>query len=65
MGFGVGTRKDKEMLVAELEGGKTLSIGPGTLSVTTRGGKGHALKRKTKVVRVSLPEPPTPPALLN
>jgi DNA gyrase subunit A len=65
MGFGVGTRKDKEMLVAELEGGKSLSIGPGTLSVTTRGGKGHALKRKTKVVRVSLPEPPTPPALLN
>jgi DNA gyrase subunit A len=65
MGFGVGTRKDKEMLVAEIEGGKTLSIGPGTLSVTTRGGKGHALKRKTKVVRVTLPEPPTPPALLN
>jgi DNA gyrase subunit A len=65
VGFGVGTRKDKEMLVAEIEGGKKLSIGPGTLSVTTRGGKGHALKRKTKIVRIAPPEPPTPPSLLN
>jgi DNA gyrase subunit A len=65
MGFGVGTRKDKEMLFAEIEGGKKLALGPGTLSVTSRGGKGHAVKRKTKVVRVTLPEPPVPPTMLN
>jgi DNA gyrase subunit A len=65
MGFGVGTRKDKEMLIIETDGGKELPIGPGVLSVTARGGKGHGIKRKTKIVRVSLPEPPPAPALLN
>jgi DNA gyrase subunit A len=65
MGFGVGTRKDKEMLFAEIDGGKKLPLGPGTLSVTSRGGKGHAVKRKTKIVRVTLPEPPVAPTLLN
>jgi DNA gyrase subunit A len=65
MGFGVGTRKDREMLIVETEAGKEIPIGPERLSVTNRGGKGHGLMRKTKVVRVTLPEPTTPPALLN
>ena len=65
MGFGVGTRKDKVLLIVETDGGKEIPIGPERLSVTARGGKGHGLMRKTKVVRVSLPEPATPPPLLN
>jgi DNA gyrase subunit A len=65
MGFGLGTRKDKEMLIIETDAGKEITVGPELLSVTARGGKGHGLKRKTKIVRVSLPAPPTPPTLLN
>jgi len=65
VGFGVGTRKDKVMLVVETDGGKEISIGPERLSVTARGGKGHGLMRKAKVVRVSPPAPPALPALLN
>jgi DNA gyrase subunit A len=65
VGFAVGTRKDKEMLFAETDGGKKVPLGPGSLSVTSRGGKGHAVKRKTKVVAVTYPEPPPPPSLLN
>jgi DNA gyrase subunit A len=65
MGFGVGTRKDKVLLVVETDGGKEIPIGPERLSVTARGGKGHGLMRKTKVVRVAPPAPPTPPTLLN
>ncbi|HSZ81699.1 MAG TPA: DNA gyrase C-terminal beta-propeller domain-containing protein, partial [Polyangia bacterium] len=65
MGFGLGTRKDKEMLIIETEAGKEITVGPDLLAVTARGGKGHGLKRKTKIVRVSLPAPPTPPTLLN
>jgi hypothetical protein len=66
MGFGVGTRKDKELLIVETDGGKEIAVGPGRLSVTARGGKGHGLMRKAKVVRVSPPPPPAaPPTLLN
>jgi DNA gyrase subunit A len=65
MGFGVGTRKDKVLLVVETDGGKEIPIGPERLSVTARGGKGHGLMRKTKVLRVAPPEPPAPPTLLN
>jgi DNA gyrase subunit A len=65
VGFGVGTRKDKVLLVVETDGGKSIPVGPERLSVTARGGKGHGLMRKTKVVRVSQPEPPAPPTLLN
>jgi len=65
VGFGVGTRKDKVMLVVETDGGKEIPVGPERLSVTARGGKGHGLMRKTKVVRVSAPEPAAPPTLLN
>jgi DNA gyrase subunit A len=65
VGFGVGTRKEREMLIVETDGGKEIPIGPERLSVTARGGKGHGLMRKTKVVRVTMPLPPAPPALLN
>jgi DNA gyrase subunit A len=65
VGFGVGGPKDKDVVVAETDDGKELPVGPGRFSVTARGGKGHALKRKTKIVRVSVPLPAPPPALLN
>ncbi|HXU06665.1 MAG TPA: DNA gyrase subunit A, partial [Polyangia bacterium] len=68
VGFGVGRAKDKDVIIAETDDGKELPVGPGRFSVTGRAGKGHALKRKTKIVRVTSAEPlatPTPPALLN
>jgi hypothetical protein len=40
-------------------------MGTGRPSVTARGGRGHQLARKAKVVRVILPEPPPTPTLLN
>ena len=60
--------KDKDVLIAETDDGKELPVGPGRFNVTSRGGKGHALKRKTKIARVTSAEPlapPAPPALLN
>jgi DNA gyrase subunit A len=66
VGFGVGRKKDKDVIIAETDGGKKIPIGPGRYEVTARGGKGHAVARKAKVVRVSFPEPPpSSPALLN
>jgi DNA gyrase subunit A len=65
VGFGVGGPKDKDVIVAETDDGKELPVGPARFSVTGRGGKGHALKRKTKIVRVTIPLPAPPPALLN
>jgi DNA gyrase subunit A len=65
VGFGVGGSRDKDVIVAETDDGKELPIGPGRFSVTGRGGKGHTLRRKTKIARVSVPLPVPPPALLN
>jgi DNA gyrase subunit A len=65
VGFGVGAPRDKDVIVAESDDGKEFPVGPGRFSVTARGGKGHALKRKTKIVRVTIPLPAPPPALLN
>ena len=45
------------MIIAETDDGKELPVGPGRFAVTARGGKGHALKRKAKIVRVTVPEP--------
>ena len=53
------------MIVAETDDGKELPVGPGRFSVTARGGKGHALKRKAKIVRVTVPLPVPPAPLLN
>ena len=55
VGFALGKRKDEEVLVAELESGKKISVGPGRYHVTARGGRGHVLTRKAKVVRVHIP----------
>ncbi len=65
VGFGVGGPKDKDVLIAETDDGKELPVGPGRFAVTGRGGKGHTLKRKTKIVRAAPPLPTTPPPLLN
>jgi DNA gyrase subunit A len=65
VGFALGGKKDKDVLFAETDGGKKLAVGPGRFHVTARGGRGHALARKARIVRVSFPEPPPPPALLN
>jgi DNA gyrase subunit A len=65
VGFGVGAPREKDVIIAETDDGKELAVGPGRFSVTARGGKGHTLKRKTKIVRVSTPLPPATPALLN
>jgi len=65
VGFGVGGPRDKDVLVAETDDGKEIPVGPGRFSVTGRGGKGHALKRKTKIVRTTIPLPVPPPVLLN
>jgi DNA gyrase subunit A len=65
LGFAVGRPRDKEVLIAETDAGKKLSVGPGRYQVTGRGGRGHALGRKVKIVRVTLPEPPAPSTLLN
>jgi len=66
MGFGVsGPKEKKDVIIAETDDGKSLPVGPARYQVTGRGGKGHTMKRKAKVVRVSLPEPPPPASLLN
>jgi DNA gyrase subunit A len=65
VGFGVGRPREKDVIVVETDDGKSLPVGPGRFHTTSRGGKGHTLKRKTRVVRVTLPEPPAAPGLLN
>ena len=55
VGFALGKPKDEEVLVAELESGKKIPIGPGRYQVSGRGGRGHVLARKAKVVRVHVP----------
>jgi DNA gyrase subunit A len=57
LGFAVGAKNDKEALVAETDGGKQLAVGPGRYGITGRGGVGHSLGRKVRVVRVVMPEP--------
>ena len=65
VGFGVGAPREKDVIIAETDDGKELPVGPGRFSVTARGGKGHTLKRKTKIVRATAPLAAPPPALLN
>jgi DNA gyrase subunit A len=60
MGFALGGRKDDTVLIAETDAGKKIPVGPGRYHVTARGGRGHALARKSSVVRVLFPEPPAP-----
>ena len=63
-----GRPKEKDVIIAETESGKTIPVGPGRYSVTSRGGKGHPLAKRSKIARVATPEPPTSdngPKLLN
>ncbi|HVR62897.1 MAG TPA: DNA topoisomerase IV subunit A [Polyangia bacterium] len=64
-GVGIGRAKDKDVIIVELDSGKKIPVGPGRYDVTGRGGRGHQLARKAEVTRVSSPEPPAPPTLLN
>jgi DNA gyrase subunit A len=65
VGFALGDPYGDELLIAELDNGKKVSMGPGHDHVTSRGGKGHALARKAKVVRVLYPESETDSKLVN
>jgi DNA gyrase subunit A len=56
VGFGLGDPYGDEILTAELDTGKKVAMGPGHDEVTSRGGRGHTLARKGKVVRVLYPE---------
>jgi DNA gyrase subunit A len=63
LGFGVGGPKEKDVIIAETESGKKLPVGPGRYQVTGRGGKGHALAKRSKIAAVTIPVPET--KLLN
>ena len=65
VGFGLGDPYGDEILIAELDNGKKVSMGPGHDEVTSRGGKGHTLARKAKVVRVLYPESEPDPKQVN
>lgn len=69
LGFGLGGPKDHEVIIAETESGKKLPVGPGKFHVTSRGGRGHQLAKRSKIVAVTTPEPPPAapgsPKLLN
>ena len=61
VGFGVGApARQGRRSSPRPTTARSCAVGPGRFSVTARGGKGHALKRKTKIVRVSTPLPPAP-----
>ena len=54
--------------IAAVESGKKIPVGPGRYHITMRGGRGHALARKAKVVRVHVPvevPPADQPKLVN
>jgi DNA gyrase subunit A len=65
VGFALGDPYGDELLIAELENGKRVAIGPGHDEVVSRGGRGHVLSRKAKVVRVLSPEPAPDSKLVN
>jgi DNA gyrase subunit A len=65
VGFALGDPYGDELLIAELDNGKKVSMGPGHDEVTSRGGKGHTLARKAKVVRVLYPESEPDPKQVN
>jgi DNA gyrase subunit A len=68
LGFALGKAKEEEVLIAELESGKKIPVGPGRYHVTARGGRGYGLVRKGKVVRLHFPAvapPADAPKLVN
>jgi DNA gyrase subunit A len=58
VGFGLGGLKDNDVIIAETESGKKLPVGPGRYKVTSRGGRGHQLAKRSKIESVSPPPPP-------
>jgi DNA gyrase subunit A len=67
IGFALGKPKEQDVLIAELESGKKIAVGPGRYHVSGRGGRGHVLARKARVVRVHVPveAPAEPTKLVN
>jgi DNA gyrase subunit A len=65
LGFGLGGRTEKDVLIAETESGKTLPVGPGRYKTTSRGGRGHQLAKRSKIASVAPPPPPAEEKLLN
>jgi DNA gyrase subunit A len=65
LGFAAGPRQDKEALTVETDGGKRMTVGPGRHELTGRGGTGHLLGRKLRIVRVVPPEPVLAPPSSN
>ena len=57
LGFAVGNRSNRDAFSVETDGGKQITVGPGRYEITGRGGVGHALGRKIRLVRISMPEP--------
>ena len=55
LGFGLGGPKEKDVLIAETESGKKLPVGPGRYKVTSRGGRGHQLAKRSKIAVVAPP----------
>ena len=58
LGFGLGGPKDADVIIAETESGKKLPVGPGRYKVTSRGGRGHQLAKRSKIESVTPPPPP-------
>jgi DNA gyrase subunit A len=52
LAFGTGDRYGDEILIAEFDNGKKVAVGPGHDEITGRGGRGHVLTRKGKLLRV-------------
>jgi DNA gyrase subunit A len=67
LGMGTGPVEDRDILVAETETGKKIGVGPGSDDVTGRGGKGHAISKRAKIVRVTPADGPfgPPQSVLN
>jgi DNA gyrase subunit A len=65
LAFTLGDPYGDELLVVELDNGKKIAIGPGHDEIVSRGGRGHLLSRKGRVVRVSSPEPEPDSKLVN
>jgi DNA gyrase subunit A len=58
VGFGLGKDGQDEIIVAETEGGKKITLGPGHDEVVSRGGKGRPIAKRTKIVKVTPVEDP-------
>ena len=53
VGFGVAKDSQEDILIAETEGGKKITLGPGHDEIVSRGGKGRPIAKRTKIVKVT------------